>query len=96
MKSSLIPFDLPQALMTKGSLYAMTMTWSTPLAFRASFCSMNVGMCFSEQVGVKAPGTATMTTFLFLSSAGPCRQPFRYHLREGAIGLYAYLCLRRT
>lgn len=68
MKSSLTSFDLPQALITKGSLYAMTMIWSTPLALRASFCSMKVGMCFSAQVGVKAPGTATRTTFFSLNS----------------------------
>lgn len=69
MKSSLTSFDFPQALITNGSLYAMTTIWSTPFALRASFCSMKVGMCFSAQVGVKAPGTATRTTFFSLNSA---------------------------
>lgn len=69
MKSSLTSFDLPHALITNGSLYAMTTIRSTPLALRASFCSRNVGICFSEQVGVKAPGTATRTTFFSLNSA---------------------------
>lgn len=69
MKSSLTSFDLPHADITNGSLYAMISTWSTPLALRASFCSMKVGTCFSAQVGVKAPGTATRTTFFSLNSA---------------------------
>lgn len=72
IQSSVMPWDLPHALMTQGSLKAMTTIWSMPLALRASFCSMKVGMCFSEQVGVKAPGTATMTTFLSLNSAVVC------------------------
>lgn len=68
MKSSLTSFDFPHALMTKGSLYAITTICWTPLALRASFCSRKVGMCFSAQVGVKAPGTATRTTFFSLNS----------------------------
>lgn len=78
MKSSLTSFDFPHALMTKGSLYAITTIWSTPLALRASFCSMKVGTCFSAQVGVKAPGTATRTTFFSLNSEGTGQ-----HLRRG-------------
>ena len=56
--------------MTKASLEAMMRTWSTPLALSLSTFSMKEGTCLSVQVGVKAPGTAMTTTFLFLNSAG--------------------------
>eukprot|EP01018_Ginkgo_biloba_P018226 Gb_33383 [translate_table: standard] len=36
---------------------------STPLALSSSAFSTNPGRCFWEQVGVKAPGTASRTTF---------------------------------
>lgn len=59
---------LPQADMTKGSLEAITITCSIPLALRASMFWMKPGRWFAWHVGVKAPGTATRTTFLFLKA----------------------------
>lgn len=59
---------MPQADMTKGSLEAITTTCSTPLALRASMFSMKPGRWLAWHVGVKAPGTATRTTFLFLKA----------------------------
>lgn len=63
-----MPLALPQADMTKASLDAMKTILSTPLARRFSRLAMYDVMCFSWQVGVKAPGTATRTAFLFLNS----------------------------
>lgn len=45
------------------------MTASTPLALSWSRLARYEVMCCSWQVGVKAPGTATRTTFLFWNSA---------------------------
>lgn len=70
MKSSLTLLALPHADMTKASLDAMTTTWSTPLALSLSMLAVYEGMWATWQVGVKAPGTATRTTFLFLNSVG--------------------------
>ena len=68
MKSSLIPLALPQADMTQASLKAMTTIWSTPAALSLSAFWMYEGRWEAEQVGVKAPGTETRTTFFFLNS----------------------------
>lgn len=68
MESSLTPFALPQADMTKASLDAMKMTLVTPLARSASRFARYEVMCFSWQVGVKAPGTATRTVLPVLNS----------------------------
>ena len=56
--------SLPQASMTKGSLTATQAMVSTPLALSASALPRKLGMCFSPQVGVKAPGTPNSTTVL--------------------------------
>lgn len=68
MKSSFTPLALPHALMTQWSLEAMKTTWSTPLALSWSLFLMYETTCCSWHVGVKAPGTATMTIFLSLAS----------------------------
>ncbi len=44
------------------------MIWSTPLAFSCFRLFRYEGTCCSWHVGVKAPGTETRTTFLFLNS----------------------------
>lgn len=68
MKSSKRSLALPQADMTKGSLKAITTTWSIPLALSSEALEMKPGMWLAWQVGVKAPGTETRTTFLFWNS----------------------------
>lgn len=69
MNSSWMLLALPQADMTQGSLQAMTTIWSMPLALSSAVFLMKVGMWLTWQVGVKAPGTETRITFLFLNSA---------------------------
>lgn len=68
MNSSLILLALPQADMTQASLEAMTTTWSTPLLLSSEILLVKLGMWLTWQVGVKAPGTETRMTFLFLNS----------------------------
>ena len=48
--------------MTNGSFTDRQATVSTPLAASSSERSTNPGRWWSEQVGVKAPGTAKSTT----------------------------------
>ncbi|ANB15016.1 hypothetical protein AWJ20_2636 [Sugiyamaella lignohabitans] len=64
MSLFLTPRALPQADWTNGSLAERTITWSTPLALNSASLEMKGGMWLAVQVGVKAPGTATITTFL--------------------------------
>lgn len=66
--SSLTPLALPQAAITHASLLAMKIIWSTPLDLNSSSLARYEGTCCCWQVGVKAPGTATRTTFLFANS----------------------------
>ena len=68
IESSLIPLALPHADMTKASLKAMKMMLSTPLALSCSRLARYEVTCCSWQVGVKAPGTETRTTFLVANS----------------------------
>ena len=51
-----------QANIACASFTAKQATASTPLAFSLSNFSTNPGICFAEQVGVKAPGTQNKTT----------------------------------
>jgi hypothetical protein len=53
-----------QAESTKGSFTAMQATVSMPCCLNSAALSMKPGKCFRWQVGVKAPGTANITTFL--------------------------------
>src|SRR5690554_3434651 len=59
----------PQACITKGSLTAMQAT-SMPRSLNSSKRSTKPGRWCSEQVGVKAPGTANSTTFLCANRVG--------------------------
>src|ERR1700722_11782846 len=62
------PWFSPQAFITNTSLTETQAMVSTPLAFRLAVCCLKLGRCLAEQVGVKAPGTAKIATFLPLSS----------------------------
>ncbi len=64
-----MPFALPHADMTKASLKAMKTMASTPLALSLSRLARYEVTCCSWQVGVKAPGTETRTTFLLANSS---------------------------
>src|SRR5882724_12712794 len=55
---------LPQASITKTSLTAVPTIRSTPFFRMSSARSTKPGRWWSEQVGVKAPGTPKSTTFL--------------------------------
>mmetsp|Transcript_8437 Transcript_8437/g.20671 ORF Transcript_8437/g.20671 Transcript_8437/m.20671 type:complete len:300 (-) Transcript_8437:219-1118(-) len=55
------PALLDHALRTNGSLTARQATTSTPNDLISSTFSKKPGRCFSEQVGVNAPGTAKRT-----------------------------------
>lgn len=68
MSSPVTWLALPQALMTKGSLNAVTATTSTPLARSSGSFSRYSGTWRAEQTGVKAPGRAKRTTFLLAQS----------------------------
>src|SRR5690606_19846540 len=59
----------PQACITKGSFTAMQAT-SMPRSRKAWKCSTNPGRWRSEQVGVKAPGTANSTTLRCANRVG--------------------------
>src|SRR5690606_3605223 len=59
--------DLPQAPITKGSFTATHQISSTPAALNSSALAIKPGKCCSEQVGVKAPGTANTAIFLPLT-----------------------------
>src|SRR5690606_28028998 len=61
--------DAPQACITNGSLTAMQAT-SMPRSRKRAKFSTKPGRCRSEQVGVKAPGTANSTTLLSSNSVG--------------------------
>mmetsp|Transcript_19000 Transcript_19000/g.27394 ORF Transcript_19000/g.27394 Transcript_19000/m.27394 type:complete len:219 (-) Transcript_19000:11-667(-) len=63
------PSCFPQAPITKGSFTEMQQTVSTPLALMSSATSMNPGRWVLEQVGVKAPGSPQMATFLPANSS---------------------------
>lgn len=103
MDSSLTPFALPHALMTKASLLAMKMIWSTPAALNLSRFSRYDVTCFSWHVGVKAPGTATRTTFLDWNSVFPVGKRRRLEIggfmggvlweREGGGVVYTLACI---
>ena len=70
IESSFTPLAFPHALMTNASLYAITQMTSTPLLLNSCSFSKKVGMWRIWQVGVKAPGTETRTTFLSANSTG--------------------------
>mmetsp|Transcript_17212 Transcript_17212/g.29416 ORF Transcript_17212/g.29416 Transcript_17212/m.29416 type:complete len:213 (-) Transcript_17212:51-689(-) len=63
------PTLLPQASITKASFTLRQAMVSTPLALISSARSTKPGKCLRLHVGVKAPGTAKMTTFLPLHRA---------------------------
>ena len=56
------PEDSPQAFITNGSLTETQTMASMPLAASASALLTKLGRWLSEQVGVKAPGTANSAT----------------------------------
>jgi hypothetical protein len=62
--SSPTPWSAPQAFITNTSLTDTQAMASTPLAFSSAACSLKPGRCLAEQVGVKAPGTASSATVL--------------------------------
>lgn len=62
------PRALPQAACTKGSLAERIMMSSTPLALISFTFWIKGGMWLAVHVGVKAPGTDTITTFFEANS----------------------------
>ena len=71
------PVASPQARITWMSLTDTQITSSTPLARRASMLRMKLGIWAEWQVGVKAPGTAKITTLrpLVRSATLICSSP---------------------
>ncbi|KAK9218622.1 hypothetical protein WN943_007259 [Citrus x changshan-huyou] len=55
---------LARAFITNGSLTVMQRISSTPFDFNSLAFSMNPGICFKLQVGVKAPRMPKRITFL--------------------------------
>src|SRR5580658_10415547 len=69
------PWFSPQAFITNTSLTLTQAMVSTPLDFSSAACSLKLGRCLAEQVGVKAPGTANRPTVLPANSASVVSGP---------------------
>src|SRR5262245_26758016 len=83
-------WSLPHAPITNASFTDTHTISCTPFDFRSPAFSTKPGRCFIEHVGVNAPGTAKITTFLpFVSSPvdtsfGP-PSPISFSLTSGSL-----------